>query len=162
MPSNYQPKYQMDSEVTELVFTGEARRTVIPSLPLSYGFPIGKVGQDEGHTKGIDTIRHFADVLEALGMRVSIREITTEGGAEFVTMSIDHPSIEDARAIRSRNAGRKPSQTAKGSPLDGMTPQERLDWLYTHTPEEGCAALGGVSTRTRKRRIAELRKECQS
>ena len=156
--STYQKRYQ-NSEVTELVFTGEGR-TILPTIPEVRSYPVADTTAPE--TVGTDALRHLSEVLTALGLDVEFHHHETEQGNEFATMTIRHPSIDDARAIRSRNAGRKPKPTATESPLDDMTPQERLEWLYGHTPEEGCEALGGVSTRTRKRRIAELRRECQS
>lgn len=156
--STYQKRYQ-NSEVTELVFTGEGR-TILPTIPEIRSYPVADTTASE--TVGTDALRHLSEVLEALGLDVEFHHHETEQGNEFATMTIRHPTVDDAQAIRTRNSGRKPKQATEGSPLDNLTPSERLQWLYDHTPDEGCAALGGVSTRTRKRRIAELRRECQS
>ena len=166
MPSNYQPKHANCKEFTTLTFTTRRASYETDAAPyttlgsvLNYSDTDDYIDGADETLRGADALRHLADVLTAIGCPATVYENMPHGD---VVLNICHPTVEDAQALRSRNAGRKPKQTANGSPLDNLTPSERLQWLYSHTPEEGCDALGGVSTRTRKRRIAELRRECQS
>lgn len=109
-----------------------------------------------GRMFGMDALDAFADVLAAFGMGVEIEQVSKAKA----TLRVCHPAKDEARQARTRNAGRPSGRHFYAEEM-GTTDAERLAWLESHTPEEGMAALGGVSQRTYYRRLATLRKRCQ-
>ena len=94
---------------------------------------------------GAEALQMFAEVLRAYGLDVSANYSSS---GKRASVSIRHPEAHQAIRLRKRG-GRKPE------PKDykGVT----LDWLESHSIEEGMHALGDVSRRTYYRRIGELR-----
>ena len=98
-----------------------------------------------------DRAARFAAVLGELGISCAI----SNG-----TLSVDVPTQQAARAMRTRGAGakRKYIYPPAGSPLSvDTTCKEFLAWLEGHTAAEAMEALGIGSPATYFRRLRDIR-----
>ena len=93
---------------------------------------------------GAAALEVLAETLRAYGMAVEVS--TTRSSA---TIRICHPEPHEAKKLRNRGGGRP----RKSHDYKGIT----LDWLASHSVDEGMHALGDVSRRTYYRRLEELR-----
>lgn len=100
---------------------------------------------------GPQALEFFAEVLRASGMSVELE--FTNATQRRAKIKIGHDGIGATKRARTRNAGR-PRARHDGSVT--------LDWLESHSVEEGMQALGNVSRRTYYRRLAEMRKGRES
>lgn len=100
---------------------------------------------DVKSSDGVDALFQLKLALNAYGIEFSYE---TSDDSPSATIKLRH--LDPAQAARTvhRNAGRKKLLTNTVS----------LDWLESHTVEEGMEALGNVSRRTYFRRLADLRK----
>lgn len=98
---------------------------------------------------GREALETFAAVLRAYGMDVSA-EYTASG--KQAKLTVGHPETHKAERIRNRNPYGRPK---RAKDYHGAT----LEWLESHSVEEGMHALGDVSRRTYYRRLEELRGE---
>jgi hypothetical protein len=119
-------------------------------VTLRVGECVGRSVTDEfaSRSHGREALEAFADVLRAYGMDVST-EYTTSG--KQAKLTVRHPEAFKAESARNRNPSGRPRKPR----VYGVT----LEWLCTHSVEEGMQALGGVSRRTYYRRLAELREK---
>lgn len=105
--------------------------------------------------EGEGALKELRLLLEAYGCEVeTLRD--EKGG--LTRLRIKCPGVFEARKLRNRGGGRPPKHRPEGSPLGMMVGRRELEWLESHTVEEGVAALG-VTERTYYRRLATLRKE---
>lgn len=107
---------------------------------------------------GEGALKELRLLLEAYGCEVEAPR--DERGGQ-TSLLIKCPSVLEARRLRSRGGGRPPKGRPEGSPLGLRYGRRELEWLESHTVEEGIAALG-VTERTYYRRLAALRKEFPS
>ena len=100
-----------------------------------------------GRKSGMEALEYMADVLRAYGLEV---EVTRSKAGGTASLSIAHPEPYEAETLRNRGGGR---------PKERRTYGVSLEWLESHSVEEGMEALGGVSRRTYYRRLKEMRAE---
>ena len=93
---------------------------------------------------GAAALEVLAETLRAYGMAVEVS--ATSNSAKI---RICHPEAHEAKRLRNRGGGRP----RKSHDYKGVT----LDWLESHSVDEGMHALGDVSRRTYYRRLEELR-----
>jgi hypothetical protein len=102
-------------------------------------------GMEIDRKSGIEALEYMADVLRAYGLEV---EVTRSKAGGTVSLSIAHPEPYEAETLRNRGGGR---------PKERRTYGVSLDWLESHTVEEGMEALGVKSRSTYYRRLREIR-----
>ena len=106
------------------------------------------------HADGEGALEELRFLLEAYGCEV---ETLHDENGGLTRLLIRCPDVFEARRLRNRGGGRPPKGLPEGSPLGLLSGRQELEWLESHTVEEGVAALG-VTVRTYYRRLAALRK----
>lgn len=96
---------------------------------------------------GKDALDELVKVLKAYGL-----EVETDTKGSRVKIRICHPEADQAERLRNRGGGR---------PKKRRVYDVSLEWLESHSVEEGMEALGGVSRRTYYRRLEEMRQRVQ-
>ena len=102
-------------------------------------------GMEIDRKSGIEALEYMADVLRAYGLDVDVKR-SKAGGTASVT--IIHPEPFEAEKLRNRGGGR-PKETHRFDVT--------LDWLESHSTEDGMKALGVTSKSTYYRRLREMR-----
>ena len=92
-------------------------------------------------------IHEFAGLLRSLGMEATVQESRTTGET---VLQVKHPNRWDASRLRNRGGGKVEKPMHPGSPLQGLDDDQKLEWLETHTLEEGSEALGTLDAETGK------------
>lgn len=103
------------------------------------------------------------ELLSDLGIDLDVREVLSDDGKEVngihATFKYD---TNELKVKRTRNAGRHRKTPDYNSPLDNLDAADALDWIESHTVEEGMKALGGVSRAVyyrRKKSLKQIRDE---
>lgn len=117
-------------------------KTCAESLDIGHGLTSRK-------ESGVEALEALAYVLRAYGMDVDIEQ-TSKASANI---KIRHPERWEAESVRVRNP--------YGRPRKQKVSTVSLEWLDSHTVEEGMEALG-VSRRTYYRRLKEMRESAKS
>jgi len=86
---------------------------------------------------GEAALKDFLDVLKVFGMECKYHN-EPKGGTR---VSIKYPARQSAYEYTHRGSSRELPVPA-GSPIRYLTDEEKLEWLDSHTTEEGMAALG--------------------
>lgn len=102
-------------------------------------------------------LNDLADLLSGFGINFEIETLTKEDGKGeimYALFTYDYLEVEEKRT---RNAGRRSKTPSIDSPLRSLDAAHALEWLDSHTIEEGMEALGGVSRAVYYRRKKSLK-----
>lgn len=115
---------------------------------------------DEKLTKSLTNekeLNDLSDLLSGFGINFEIETLMKEDGKGEIMYALFTYDDLEVKERRTRNAGRRSKTPSFDSPLRSLDAAHALEWLDSHTVEEGMEALGGVSRAVYYRRKKSLK-----
>lgn len=104
-----------------------------------------------------EELNDLSDLLSGFGINFEIETLTEEDGKGEIMYALFTYDDLEVEERRTRNAGRRSKTPSFDSPLRPLDAAHALEWLDSHTVEEGMEALGGVSRAVYYRRKKSLK-----
>ena len=104
-----------------------------------------------------EELNDLSDLLSGFGINFEIETLTEEDGKGEIMYALFTYDDLEVEERRTRNAGRRSKTPSIDSPLRSLDAAHALEWLDSHTVEEGMEALGGVSRAVYYRRKKSLK-----
>lgn len=102
-------------------------------------------------------LNDLIDLLSGFGVNFKIETIEAKDGKGEIMQALFVYDDLEVEKKRTRNAGRRSKTPSFDSPLRSLDAAHALEWLDSHTVEEGMEELGGVSRAVYYRRKKSLK-----